>query len=346
MGHNSKDLIAGVDNLSLDNRKFDPSRDEIEHICRFFSIGKLRHYEKEKGLIVSHTNFLVFVKTAHGQYAIKFYPTDAAKKIAIEYAINRILTDHHFLTPDMYAGLRGQPFLASNGHLAACYSYIDGRPVWKHIKQRSTIRQVNGAMLSLKNILSTGMGRIPLPKQEGLATTINSLTKNSRALAPYDQKKIIDASLLDACRTYQHHRSLFTRQCLHNNAGLTNFLIHKKTIYTLDLSHVREDYALSDLSSLVISCFFFDIPKTTINTIAKNYLTQHKKSFRNFPVINTLVKIGLVKEYLKNIQREKSVDLFSYPPDLVHTYMSLLRARKESITAVLKKMNNSPRLIV
>ncbi len=346
MNYSPTNLFAGVDNLSLDNRKFDPSRNDIERICRFFAIGKLRHYEKEKDIIVSHSNFFIFAATTHGQYALKFYPPDAAKTIAIEYAINRLLINHHFPTPVMHAGHGGQPFFASNDRLATCYSYINGLPAWQRIKQRNTICQINAAMLSLKNVLSINMGRIPFEKQESLVTTTKVLAQKSHALAPYDQKETIDATLQNACRTYQLHQLLFTRQLLHNNINLTNILIHKETVYVLDLSHIREDYALSDLASLVISCLFFNIPVTTIKTIAKNYLAQHRIETKHSLILNTLVKIGLIREYIKNIQREKSIGLVPYPPDLVRTYTTYLSKRKKSITAVLKKMNDIPNLIV
>ncbi len=348
--HSPAKLFAGIDNLSLGKKEFHPSQEDISRICRFFNIGKLRHYAKEKGITFPHANFFVFVTTTHGKYALKFYPMDAAKKIAIEYAINRILAEQNFPTPAMYTGLRSQPFFTSNGCLAACYSFIDGQSAWNHIKQRNTIRQINGAMLSLKNILSVNTKRLPCLKQASFVTTINTLTRYSRAMAPYDQKETINASLLDACRTYQHHRSLFTRRWLHYDANLTNFLIDKKTVYTLDLEHVGEDYALSDLASLLTSCLL-SLPATTIKAIVKDYFTQHqigppliylpdpRKISNHSLVLNTLVKIGLIKEYIGRTQRERSVNLPTYPPDLVHTYMSCHSKRKESIISVLKKTN-------
>jgi Ser/Thr protein kinase RdoA (MazF antagonist) len=201
-------------------------------------------------------------------------------------------------------------------------------------------------MLSLKNILSVTKGRIPFLKQERFATIVNDLAKESRAAAPYNQRKIIEASLQNACRTYQNHQRLFIRQWLHNNANLTNFLVDKETVYTLDLSHIREDYALSDLASLVISCLFLEIPATTIKTIVKDYVTQHKMESEHLLILNTLVTIGLIREYLKNVRREKSVDLAIYSPDIVRTYRSHLSARKESIAAVLKGINDISTLIV
>ena len=328
--YNTTDLFAGID--LLDKRKFDPSRGDIEHICRFFSLGQLQHYEKEKSIIVSHSNFFVFVSTTHGQYALKFYPLDAAKSIAIEYAINRLLINHDFPTPLMRVGVKGKPFSQSNDRLATCYAYINGLPAWQHIKERNTFPKINTAMLFLKNILSTTKGCIPFQKQASLKATINHLAQDSRSLAPYDQKKTIDRSLRDTYRAYQRHQLLFAHQRLHNNTNLTNFLMYKKTVYTLDLSHIREDYILSDLASLVISCLFFNIPAKTTKPIVKNYFTQHKIAPRYSIVLNTLVQIGLIKEYLKNVRREKSVKLPINPPDLVRTYISYLSQRKESIT--------------
>lgn len=335
------DLFAGIDNLWLDKRKFSPSQDDIEKLCRFFCLGKLQHYEKEKNIIVSHSNFFVFAATTHGRYAFKFYPPDAAKTVAIEYAIHRILIKHHFLTPVMYTGKNGQPFSLSNNHLAACYSYMNGLPAWRVIKQQDTPSKINAAMLSLKNILSAARGRVPSLKQASLSTTIHALAQESRIMAPYDQKKIIDTSLREACQTYQHHRRLFTRQWLHNNANLTNFLIHKENVYTLDLIHIREDHTLADLASLVISCLFFDVPAKTIKTIIKDYFTQHKIEAPYLAVLNTLVKIGLIGEYLKNLRREKSIEFSVYPQDLVRTYMSHLRKRKEFIAAALKSKSQT-----
>jgi Ser/Thr protein kinase RdoA (MazF antagonist) len=336
----------GVDHLSLDKRNFDPSQDDIEGICRFFAIGKPRHYEKEKGIIISHSNFFFFVATDQGQYALKFYPPDAAKSIAVEYAVNRLLLKHHFLTPLMHAGRGGRPFIASNDRLAACFAYIDGQPAWQHIKQQNTIRQINTAMLSIKNIFSAGTHRLPFQKQGNLLSNAGALAKDSRALAVYDQKEMIEASLHEVCRTYQHDRVLFTRQNLHNNASLTNFLIYKKSVYTLDLSHIREDYALADLASLVISCLFFNIPAATVKTIVKNYFTLHKMGSKYLPVLNALVTVGLIREYLKNIQREKSPGLSAYPADLARTYTSLLSKRNKCIVGVMKKINDNPGLIV
>lgn len=340
------DLFAGIDNISLDKRNFDPSQDDIELICRFFSLGKIKYYKKEKDTVVSHSNFFVFIETSHGQYALKFYPKDAAKTTAIEYAVNRFLIAHHFPTPIMCAGHNDQPFFTSNDRLATCFSYINGCQAWQQIKQRNTISQINATMLSLKNILSITQGHIPFFKQESFVTAVDTLIYASRATAPYDKREIIDASLKNACQSYQKNQPLFTRQWLHNNSSLTNFLVSKETIYLLDLSHIREDYILSDLASLVISCIFLEIPTKTIKAIVKDYIIQHEMKSEHLLILDALVKIGLTKEYLKNVQREKSIDCTAYPLDIINIYMFHLSARKELITSVLKKPGGLLTIIV
>ena len=346
MSSNPHLLTPGVDHLSLDKRNFDPSRDEIEDICRFFSLEKLLRYEKEKGVVISHSNFFVFAATAKGQYALKFYPQDKGRHITVEYAVNRLLIKHHFPTPLMHAGRGSRPFVTGKNGTVACFDYIEAKPAWQRIRQPDTIRRINTALLSLKNILSAGVRHLPSQKQADLLSNTTALAKDSRALGVYDQKELIERSLREACKTYQRYRVLFTRQRVHNNASLTNFLIDKKTIYTLDLSHIREDYVLSDLASMVISCLFFNMPAAMVKTIARNYFTVHKMDQEYFPVLNTLVRTGLIREYLKNIQRERSVALSASAAGLARTYSAHLAKRKKLITGVLKKMNNDPRLIV
>jgi len=325
------DLIAGVDHLSLDQRTFDLSVEDIEKICRFFSIGTLRHFEKEKGVAVSHSNFFVFVKTAQGAYALKFYPPDAIKALGVEYALNRMLTSRNFPTPLMHAGLKGQAFIPSNGRLVTCFSYIDGVAAWQASGQRDTFANINAAMFDLKNILSKTGKQLPFRKQEGLPSSLRRLSSDSRSLGAYDRKETIEASLMDAARSYKEHRELFTRQVLHSNAGLTNFLIRRKTLYTLDLSHIREDYALSDLSSLVISCLFFDIPLITVKSVVKDYFVRHKIKKDRLSFLGTLIKTGLIREYLKNIKRERSAELLAAPPHTTRAFKSQLSKRKKAI---------------
>jgi len=337
--------LSGVDNLSWDTRTFCPSQEDIKKICSFFSIGKLQNYEKEKNVLISHSSFFVYAATSQGKYALKFYPLDASKRITLEYAFNRLLTHHHFQTPLMRSSKNGRAFLNCSGFLVTCYAYINGQPAWRHIQKPDAFTKINAAMLSLKDILSDSKKNIPCLKNDRLSPTIKALAQKSLSLVREDQKKMINTLLLKALRAYQEHESLFIRQRLHNNASFTNFLIQNKTVYTIDLSHICEDYYLSDLASMVISCLFFETPKTTIKAIINDYLIQHKKTTlppwkthkdsEHFIVLNTLVQVGLIKEYLKNAKRKQTVKLSTRPSKIERDYMTQLARRKKLILEYL-----------
>lgn len=338
-------LFAGVDHLSLDRRSFNPSHDDLAHVCRFFSIGKLLNFEKEKGIVVSHSNFFVFVQTSRGKFALKFYPADAAKTLQTEYFINRFLTLHHFSTPKMYAGNKGRPFCLSHTMLAACYDYIEGKQAWQEIKKHTNIRRINSSLCSLKNLLSKAPS-FPFPKKTALAEHIQELAQAYRELAPYDDEKLIVATLKDICHSYQNYHPLFVWQRIHNDITLTNFLIDRKTVHIIDLSHIMEDYVLSDLASLVVSCQFLGVPKTTIKCIIDDYFWQHKIGTEYYPVLNTLIKISLIIEHVRNVHREKFINGPDYPSDILKTYMFHLKKRKDLIVTSLKRMTDQRKIIV
>jgi hypothetical protein len=307
---------------ALKKTAFDPSPDDLRRICRFFSIGELEHFKKDKDLIIPHRNPFIFATTTQGPFAIKFYPVTAARTIAAEYALNRILIDRRFPTPAMHPGTGGRPFLAVNGRLAACFTYIKGPQAWQHIQRSGTIHQINAALLCLKNILSTARGNVAVGKCKGLAAAIkNALAENAHAQGP-EQKKI-ESYLLNAFQTYQRHRRSFTRQKLHTHANLCNFLIHKKTVYLLDLEHIREDYVLADLASLVMTSLLLGVPAPKIKAIVKDYFTQHKIKTDFVYVLDTLLKVRLVEDY--------------FISDL---------SRKRLILTVLRKMNDPSTFIV
>ncbi len=346
MNYTPTNLFAGIDSPLLDTKTLNISREDIEAVCDFFSIGKLRHYEKEKNVTVSHSNFFVFVETDRGQYALKFYSTSTERNIPIEYLINRFLVNNNFPTPAMHASRSRRTFLAVKDRLAACYSFIDGTPLWKHINHPKIIHQLNSTILILKKILSTAPASIPRLKQRNYAEIFSNALHASKEFAPYDQKKLIDTCLLDASRNYRHHQRTFTRQWLHNNTTLTNFIFYKETIYILDLSHIWEDYALIDLVTLIISCLYLSIPGKTTEAIIQNYFVQHTLGQEYLPVLNALLKFELAEEYLKYVRREKSVLPAALPQDLVDTYLFHLSERKKSIAVMLEKMNDNPMLIV
>jgi Ser/Thr protein kinase RdoA (MazF antagonist) len=330
-----KVLFAGVDAASLDTRIFNVSRTDIETLCRFFALGKVQKFEQEKNTAVSHSNFFVFVKTSKGQFALKFFPGDSDKLIAVEYAINRFLTDEHFPTPAMHIGRNRKPYLPCNGRLATCFNFIDGKPGWENVTLLK-IRQMNATMRALKPILRCAPVNIPRIKQSNFTTTVTALTKTSKSLGYYDDKAVIDGALQQACRIYQQHSSLFTRHWLHNNVTLTNFIFQGETLYTLDLSHIREDYVVSDLAALVISFVLLDIAKDKIPVLIKDHFTQHGLKNEHLIVLDVLLKIGLIKEYLKTLEREQALPVSKHSPQLKNTYQRYIKERKSTIIKLLK----------
>lgn len=330
-------LFAGVDAPLFDTRVFHVSRSDIEAICAFFSLGQLKSYTQEKDTAVSHSNFFVFAKTSRGEFALKFFPSDAAKAIAIEYAVNRFLVDRGFPTPVMHWGRGRKAYTPCNGRLAACFSFVEGKPAWQQIARPATIEHINSCIVALKQALAHAPTKIPRIKQESFLETARGLARSSKKNGPYDQKTIIDQVLQETCRTYQDHHHLFSRQWLHNNTTLNNFLVKGKTVYTLDLSHIREDYALSDLASLVISCHFLEISQTIIKNIIQNYFRQHAAGPHLLPVLNVLINIGLIKEYLKVIHRVKGLPTINCPKKLKKPYLFYLKDRQKTILRVLKK---------
>lgn len=239
----------------------------------------------------------------------------------------------------MHAGPGGLPFIKNNNHLAACYSYVNGIPAWKRIHDQKSFEQINSALLLLKNILSADKKQISFPNNESLTKKIKTLTDHSRSLFSYSQQKMIESALLEISRNYQKNQPLFSRQLLHPNANLTNFLFYKKTAYTLDLSHVRHDYILSDLSSLVISSIFFNAPKALIESLVYGYFAEHKLKNDRLIVLVSLIRTGLIHEYLKNIVREKSLETSIYPLGQRQIFLSQLSIRKKSITSALERIN-------
>lgn len=339
------EVLAGVDNRMFDTRIFEPSRDDIENACRFFQIGKIQEYSKEHGLQVSHSNFISFVQTTRGRYALKFYPREAQAAIVMEQAVNRILIENGFATPLMLKGRNGQASLPAHGRLAVCYAYADGSPAWKHIHEAKTIRLINSALVAMKEILSANARRLgPSLKPKPLNVSIDQLAKSARALGSFPGQDKVNASLLEACRTYQQHRTLFIPRWLHNNAGLGNFLMKGSTVVTLDLSHVCPDYEFSDLAGMIISCLFFNVAANTMDAAAEDYCARHgaghflpksRQRWHQFPVLRTLVKLGLVKEYLKNAQRQLSLPGRLEAKELKAAYGAQLSKRQRTIAAAL-----------
>ncbi len=328
-------LSAGVDAIALDTRIFTLSQNDIAAVCGAYALGPLLEFEQERNILVSHSNFFAFAKTTRGSYALKFYPADASRRLSVEYALNQFLTRRGFDTPQMHCTKKGVAYVPCQGRLAACYVYIKGQEAWLHIHKKGVIRRINTALMSLKKTLEHLSSNIHCPKHETVPAAVESLLRSSSNINNSETKKYSLRSLREIFAAYQSHRRCFTRQKLHTNASLTNLLVRGTTVHTLDLSHIEDGYCLSDLASLVISCHFFNVPQQTISSLIDDYVTVHGRT-EKFPlVLETLIKLGLVKELLKTIRREQSLPESSHPGAFTTTYARMLSQRRLLILKLL-----------
>ncbi len=334
-----------ADNLYFDQRKFDPTHQEITKVCAFFGLGRLQGFEKEKNIAFSHSNFIVFAQTSKGCFALKFYPPYALQSIKTEWVINQILIRQSFPTPAMYSNPGKGPCIACHGRLAACYSYIKGQPAWQILNKRGLFPNIIGILFVLKNLLSRHAAKIPLPFSKDLALTISDLTRESKDLMPYDHQELVQSILINSLKSFRQNRGSFICQGLHNNASLSNFILNAKGLYALDLAHVQEDYRGKDLVSLCVSCLFFGLSQGAIRTIVKQYFLIHGLKPEYHTVFQTLFDVDLIKEYLKNVRREKAVD-GQQASQYIRQYRLALAQRKKSITGLWKKSSRSAAFLI
>lgn len=328
-------LSAGVDAIALDTRIFTLSQNDIAAVCDAYALGSLLEFEQEKNILVSHSNFFAFAKTTHGSHAFKFYPADAARTIAYEYALNQFLIRRGFVTPQMHCTKKGVAYVPCQDRLAACYDYVNASEAWRLIQKKGTAHRVNLALLSLKSHLTHLPADIACPEHESITTAVQSLAESSKRTVSAQHKKYLLRALKEIYSTYRSRRRYFTRQKLHTNASLTNLLLDDRTVYTLDLSHVEIGYGLSDLASLVISCHFLGIPQRTISSVIDDYKDVHNLKTGSLPVLKTLIDLGLAKELIKTLRREESLGASSQPPALKKTYARLLSKRRRLILKLL-----------
>jgi len=331
----TQDLLAGPDNILFDLRSFHLSDNDIHLICRFFLIGEPQYFEKEKNIHISHSSFFVFIKTTSGEYALKFYPKNYAEKIIHEYSLTHLLRRFSDLSiPTMYTGKNKKPFYIFRDHIVVAYSYIKGEQAWQHISQKTVFTKLNAMILSLNSLLIKLRGKIVAPKNTHLTARIKTLLKISQSLS-FNQKSFITSLLKKLQQDYQIYAPCFHRRLIHNNLTLSNTLIADNTIYLLDLSHICEDYILSDLSSLICSCLFLDIPPKTIQNIIKNYLSNDIIKSSNV-ILMLLIQIVLIENYLLCLSRIKTTDFSPYPPALVQNYRFHLSNRMHQILQILQ----------
>lgn len=331
------EIMGGIDHISMDTRRFNPSQMDIEHVCRFFALGKLLAFEKEKHITVSHSNFFVFASTSQGNFALKFYPTSLSKNILHEYALNRYLVLRKFSTPAMLASPDGKPSVPSCGHLAACFEFIDGQQAWEHIQTKSVQIQINANIRLLKTILLPLSGSKLIDPHDNFAVRIKNLMQTASLLKPFKYEDYIRLELNHIAQEFNTHQKLFLRETLHNNVTLMNIIISKGRMFLLDLSHIKEDYRLSDLVALVLSCHFMKVSPKIIQAMIKQYFNAHGLTKIHKPILNAQLRLSFIREYLKNTAREKNQQgRCAMPASQIKLYAYYLAERAKHMIELLR----------
>jgi len=338
---NSADMQAGVDCIRLDTRNWDIAKDDIAEVCRAFRLGNIKRYEKEPNIAVSHSNFFVFLATTRGAYAIKLYPANEEKALTAELILNRLLIKNKFPTPAMHLTIDRSAFLRLNQHRAACFDFINGEPVYRHRLDNETILQINERILQLKEILSRSVLPTRLLQTTSFPGRITSLLQTARQIAPFDGHELIDRSLILAHELFAGNPHLFERKPLHNIISLANLFRYRNKIYILDRSHIKADYELSDLASLVISCLFLSVPRTAIRSLIKKYLMVHKTEQNKSLVLTACLQLGLTQEYLKTVRRYQNISTAAKLSKLDRSYRSRLNQRIKLIRDILKEFQSN-----
>ena len=238
--HSIPPLIGGIDHISLDTRNFTPSKKDIERLCHFFSLGTLKTFQKERNVVISHSNFFIHAVTVRGQFAFKFYPQQQKENLQFEYFINRHLISHGFPTAVMLNGIDNKPCIASCGHSATCFDYIDGQQAWEHIRKKSVQIQITDRIRRLKTVLQPLSGSKIMLRQDKIPAQVKQLIRTAPSLMHFQQTNAVLRELSSILLDYKKHKQLFIRQILHNNLALTNILVTKTETFILDLSHIRE----------------------------------------------------------------------------------------------------------
>lgn len=295
----------------------------------------------EKNIKISHSNFIYFIGTAKGKYAIKFYPTWASKTINLELILNKLLLRNGLLTPFMH-NKKNVPFIKTCEYLAACYDYIEGKALYEQDIDHKIIKEMNESLLKIKTILADAKinsGITTYLENEDISKKINFLTYSSENIDISKNKRLIDRVIKYLSTAYIINNGHFTPKPIHANASLSNIILYENKVYLLDLSHVKLDYELNDLAHLIISCFFHNISSKIIKMIILSYFNTHNLDLKKLRILTFFIQLGLIKEYFRIYREEKQARDYKSKPEGFGIYLSEIEKRKNLITCLIKQLS-------
>jgi len=332
-----KHVTGGLDARVFDLRPFPFSGKAIERLCGAYHIGKLECFVPERNIRVSHSNFIVYVKTARGEFFLKFYTRERPESFLREFAVNRFLVGRRFPVPVMLTAGRQKPFVRLPGAYAACYDWIDARPLYDFSFNGHLLSGVADTMVGMRSLLRgfsrrhPGSCGISEPFDQRLAALYAALGR----FGAWKQAAVFFRVLDRLEGFYRSHRSLFTPALLHANLGLSNILMKRGRFFVVDLAHVKSDFDQQDLASMCFSLYLFNMPLGRVKAFARMFLGMERDPRGQEALWHALFLRLAVQKLEKTLDKEAKVLSLHKDSALVRSYLHHIHQRKTQLLGVI-----------
>ena len=335
-------VIGGLDASIFDTRSFKITKKQLGLFCENFNTGKFLERLKEINIPLSHSNFVIFVKTTKGKFVLKFFPKASPKDITIEYTLNRIFKENYLLTPTMYINQNNRPFSKLNGYLISCYDFIEGKTMYQEKLDSRRIEKINVTMEKLNKVLASSLDKTNLNTilvKETISEKLQSLKDLAVQLPHGKEKEYSFKEIENLCSFYLAHPDSLQKMIIHSNITLANLIHNREGIYILDLIHVRMDYQINDLANLIESALILKIPYPILNAIVHGYFYKHDFPRSKNELLFAFIRMHLLKGYLKIVTRKDSLPPAKSNLRLYRLYLSEKIKQKNLRINLLKQFS-------
>ncbi|MDD5138177.1 MAG: hypothetical protein PHG72_05095 [Candidatus Omnitrophica bacterium] len=337
VSQNVKHVVGGVDARVFDLRPFPFSGKVIERLCGLYRIGKPERFVPERNIRVSHSNFTAYLKSTRGEFLLKFYTGQQPESFSGELSLNRFLIKRRFPVPAMLTAGQKSPFVRLPGAYAACYDWIDARPLYDFSLNGDLLAGVADIMAGMRSLLRDFSRRHPgscelsEPFDQRLAVLQAALGRFGAWKHAAVLFRILDRLKEFYCR----HRSLFTPELLHANLGLSNILMKRNRYFVVDLAHVKGDFGQQDLASMCFSLYLFDMPLGRVKAFARMFLRMERDRRGQEALWNVLFLRLAVQKLEKTLDKEAKALSLHKDSALIRSYLHHIHQRKTQLLSVM-----------
>lgn len=334
---NVKYVLGGLDARIFDRRPFPFSVEAMERLCGVYRIGKPEHLIPEWNIRISHSNFIVYVKTPRGTFLLKCYARERPEFFLRELSVNRFLIRNRFSVPAMLTAGRQNPYVRLEDHYVTCYEWIDAQPLYSFPLDGRLLSGVADVMVGMRRLLADFSHLRPAAAEifEPFDQRMTTLHVAMARFGAWKHSGLIVRILDKLDGFYRRRCSLFTPSLLHTNLGLSNILMKDGRYFVVDLTHVQGDYHQQDLASFCFSCYLFDVPLARIETFARTFIRTQADPRRQ----EALWKVLFVKLAVQKLEKtlDKEIKALSLRRDsaLLRSYLYHIRRRKTQLLSVI-----------